>query len=192
MIKRFRDLDNQVRRKKLTSDNKNAQDKLKLLYILNYIDLPLTNVEITNYILEYDIWDYFSLQLLLSDLCDAKFALLKSNMGKEYYSVSDSGRAALNMFSVKLPEYFINEVEDNFSHIKKHIEKQRELFGHYYKRKDDEYVVSLQVTENTTLIFNLSMNVPTEDIAKNIIKKWQISPENIFGQIMNALTSNQE
>lgn len=175
----------------MTSDNKNTQDKLKLLYILNYIDLPLTNVEITNYILEYDIWDYFSLQLLLSDLCDAKFTVLKSSMGNDYYTVTDSGKAALNMFSIKLPEYFINEVENNFSHIKKHIEKQRELFGHYYKRKDDEYVVSLQVMENSTLIFNLSVNVPTEDIAKNIIKKWDTIPESIFGQIMNILTSNQ-
>jgi len=174
----------------LKNDNKNAQDKLKLLYILNFIDLPLTNVEITNYILEYNMMDYFTLQLLLSDLCDIKFAVLKSNNGNEYYSVSEAGKAALEMFSDKLPEYFIKEIENNFTHIKKHIKKQRELFGHYYKRKDDEYIVSLQVTENNTTIFNLSINVPSEGIAKNIIKKWEISPENIFGQIMRTLTSD--
>ena len=134
--------------------------------------------------------DYFTLQLLLSDLCDVKFAVLKSNNGNEYYSVSEAGKAALEMFSDKLPEYFIKEIENNFTHIKKHIKKQRELFGHYYKRKDDEYIVSLQVTENNTTIFNLSINVPSEGIAKNIIKKWEISPENIFGQIMRTLTSD--
>jgi len=134
--------------------------------------------------------DYFTLQLLLSDLCDIKFAVLKSNNGNEYYSVSEAGKAALEMFSDKLPEYFIKEIENNFTHIKKHIKKQRELFGHYYKRKDDEYIVSLQVTENNTTIFNLSINVPSEGIAKNIIKKWEISPENIFGQIMRTLTSD--
>lgn len=67
---------------------------------------------------------------------------------------------------------------------------QRELFGHYYKRKDDEYIVSLQVNENDTTIFNLSVNVADESLAKNIIKKWEISPEKIFGQIMNTLTSD--
>jgi hypothetical protein len=134
--------------------------------------------------------DYFTLQLLLSDLCDAKFTVLKSNNGNEYYSVAEAGKAALKMFGDKLPEYFVKEVEKNFLHIKKHIKKQRELFGYYYKRKDDEYIVSLQVMENSTAIFNLSINVPSEDIAKNIIKKWEISPESIFGQIMNALTSD--
>ncbi len=168
---------------------KNAQDKLKLLYILNFIDIPLTNIEISNYILEYEMMDYFTLQLLLCDLRDAKFTTINHSNGKEYYFVSEAGKAALEMFNEKLPEYFIKEVEKNFFHIKKHIKKQRELVGHYYKRKDDEYIVSLQVTENLTTIFNLSINVPDEYTAKNIIKKWEISPENIFGQIMNILTS---
>lgn len=172
------------------SSNKIAQDKLKLLYILNFIDLPLTNIEITNYILEYDMMDYFTLQLLLSELCDAKFMIINVNKGSEYYSVSSAGKSALEMFNEKLPEYFIKEVEKNFSHIKKHIKKQRELFGHYYKRKDDEYIVSLQVMENSATIFNLSINVPTESLAKSILKKWEAGPEIIFGQIMNSLTSD--
>ncbi len=171
----------------MKSNNRNTQDKLKLLYILDFIDLPLTNIELTNYILEYGMMDYFTLQLLLSDLCDAKFVILKPNNGNEYYSVSKSGKAALEMFNDKLPEYFINEVQKNFFSIKKHIKKQREIFGHYYKRKDDEYIVSLQVTENSTTIFNLSINVADEISAKKIIKKWEKSPEDIFGRIMNAL-----
>ncbi len=174
---------------KLENSKKNAQDKLKLLYILNFIDLPLTNIEISNYILEYEMMDYFTLQLLLSDLQDAKFTIIKHSNGKECYFVSAAGKAALEMFNKKLPEYFIKEVEKNFSHIKKHIKKQSELVGHYYKRKDDEYVVSLQVTENLTNIFNLSVNVPDEYTAKNIIKRWEISPENIFRQIMTILVS---
>jgi hypothetical protein len=173
----------------LKSNNKNAQDKLKLLYILDYIDIPLTNNEITNYILEYGMMDYFTLQLLLSDLCEVKFTHLKPYNGNEYYSVSKSGKATLEMFGDKLPEYFINEVEKNFSGIRKHIKKQREIFGHYYKRKDDEYIVSLQVTENSTTIFNISINVTDEITAKNIIRKWEAAPEKIFGQIINALTN---
>lgn len=174
----------------LESGNKIAQDKLKLLYILNYIDLPLTNVEITNYILEYDMMDYFTVQQLLGDLCDAKFMVVKNNSGNEYYSVSESGKAALEMFGDILPEYFKKETEKNYSHLKKLIQKKREVFGHYYIRKDGEYIVSLQVMENGSNIFNLSVNVPTETLAKKIIKKWELNPHDIFGQIMNSLTSD--
>ncbi|HHZ02655.1 MAG TPA: DUF4364 family protein [Tissierellia bacterium] len=172
--------------------NKIAQDKLKLLYILNYIDLPLTNNEITNYIMEYNIFDYFTLQLLLDDLLEDKFTIIKNISGNEYYSVSETGKTALEMFSHKLPEYFKEEVEENFSHLKKLIEKQRELFGHYYQRKDGEYTVSLQVMENGSNIFNLNISVPTEESAKMIVKNWNNSPHAIFGQIVKLLTSNNE
>lgn len=172
------------------SGNKIAQDKLKLLYLLKYINLPLTNIELTNYILDNNIMDYFTLQQFLGDLCDSKFVVLKSKNGNEYYSISEAGIAALDMFSDKLPVYFIKEVDDNFSCLKKEIKKQRELLGHYYKRMEDEYIVSLQVMENESVIFSLSINVPTEELAKNICRKWDSNPEEIFGSIINTLTSD--
>jgi predicted transcriptional regulator len=173
----------------MESGNKIAQDKLKLLYILNYINIPLTNIEITNQILENNYMDYFLLQQLLADLCDAKFVKLNSKNGNEYYSISEAGTAALEMFEEKLPDYFTNEIAANFAILKKELKKQRELIGHYYK-KNDEFIVSLQVMENESVIFNLSINVPTENMAKNICKKWDSSPEEIFGSIIKTLTSD--
>lgn len=173
----------------MESGNKIAQDKLKLLYILNYINIPLTNIEFTNHILENNYMDYFSLQQILGDLCDSKFIKLNSKNGNEYYSISEAGIAALEMFGEKLPGYFTNEITTNFSYLKKELKKQRELIGHYYKR-NDEYIVSLQVMENESVIFNLSISVPTEILAKNICKKWDSNPEEIFGSIIRTLTSD--
>lgn len=172
------------------SGNKIAQDKLKLLYILKYINMPLTNIEITNFILDNDILDYFTLQQLLGDLCDSKFIVLNSKNGNEYYSISEAGTAALDMFGEKLPEYFIKQVEKNFFNLKMEIKKHRELLGHYYKRKEDEYIVSLQVMENESIIFSLSINVPDEDLAKHICKKWDSNPEEIFSSIIKTLTTD--
>jgi hypothetical protein len=171
------------------SGNKIAQDKLKLLYILKHIDTPLTNSELTNFILENDVFDYFTLQYLLGDLCDSGFAVPNFKNGHEYYSIAPAGSNALEMFGEKLPEYFINQVEQNFSSLKMEIRKHRELIGHYYKRKEDEYIVSLQVMENGSVIFSLSINVPDEGIAKHICEKWNISPEEIFSSIIKTLTS---
>ena len=174
----------------MESGNKIAQDKLKLLYILNYINIPLTNIEITNYILENNYMDYFSLQQLLGNLCDSKFIKLNAKNGNEYYNIAEAGKEALTMFEDILPEYFKKEVKLNFSHLEKELKKQRELLGHYYKIKDDAFIVNLQVTENESVIFNLSINVPTEHLAKNICKKWNSNPEEIFGSIIKTLTTD--
>jgi len=178
-----------MRRAKL-SGNKIAQDKLKLLYILKYINMPLTNMEITNFILDNDILDYFTLQQLLRDLCDSDFVVMSSKSGNEYYNISEAGISVLDMFGEKLPDYFLRQVEKNFSELKMEIKKNRELLGHYYKRAEEEYIVSLQVMENESIIFSLSVNVPDEDLAKNICKKWDSNPEYIFSSIIKTLTSD--
>ncbi len=171
------------------SSNKIAQDKLKLLYILKYINMPLTNIEITNFILDNDILDYFTLQQFLVDLFDSNFVVLNSKNGNEYYSISKEGIDVLDMFDEKLPDYFLKQVEKSFSNFKVEIKKHRELLGHYYKKQDDEFVVSLQAMENGSTIFSLSINVPDEKLAKNICKKWDSNPEEIFSKIINTLTS---
>lgn len=171
------------------SGNRIAQDKLKLLYILNSVNVPLTNLEITNFILDNDIFDYFSLQQLLSDLKEAGFVIQNFKNGEEYYSIAQAGIDALDMFGEKLPDYFLKQVENNFTSLKMIIKKNREILGHYYKRTDDEYVVSLQVMENESSIFSLGLNVPDEDTAKLICKKWDSNPEEIFSKIINTLTS---
>ena len=79
--------------------------------------------------------------------------------------------------------------KNNFSSLKKIIKKNREILGHYYKRTDDEYIVSLQVMENESSIFSLGINVPDEDTAKLICKKWDSNPEEIFSEIIKTLTS---
>lgn len=172
------------------SSNKIAQDKLKLLYILKYINTPLTNIEITNFILDNDIMDYFTLQEFLGDLCDSNFVLLNSKNGNEYYSISKEGIEVFDMFGDKLPDYFLKQVEKSFSVFKMEIKKHRELLGHYYKKQDDEFIVSLQAIENESTIFSLSVNVPEEELAKHICKRWDSNPEEIFSKIIKTLTSD--
>lgn len=174
----------------LEKGNKMAFLKLKLLYIINYIGLPMTNSEITNYILEHNYMDYFTLQQILSELCMSKFIDIQSKNGNEYYKISEAGLATLEMFSDNLPSYFKTDVINNFSKTKKELKKQRELLGHYYKKSDNDFIVSFQVMENDAIIFNMSINVPSEELAKSICSKWNTNPEDIFSKILKTLTSD--
>jgi len=44
--------------------------------------------------------------------------------------------------------------------------------------------------ENESIIFSLSINVPDEDLAKHICKKWDSNPEEIFSSIIKTLTTD--
>lgn len=174
----------------LEQGSKLALSKLKLLYIFNQFGIPLTNIELTSFTLENSFMDYFLLQQILSDLFESKFLDIHSKNGHEYYFLTDEGINALNMFGDMLPEYFTKEVNSKFEIMQKDLKRRSELFGHYYKKSDNEYVVSFQVLENRSVTFNLSINVPTEDMAKSICKKWNSNPEDIFSSILKTLTSD--
>lgn len=170
--------------------NKLALSKLKLLFIFNQFGIPLTNNELTNFVLENNYMDYFLLQQILSDLINSKFLEIYTKDEHEHYYLTDEGINAINMFKNILPIYFITEVENKFNNKQKKAKNKNELFGHYYKKNEDEFVVSFQVLENRNVIFNLSMNVPTEKLAKSICKKWNTSSENIFTSIVKILTKD--
>lgn len=174
----------------LEQGSKLALSKLKLLYIFNQSGIPLTNMELSSFALENNFMDYFLLQQLLSDLYEAKFLDIHSKNGHEYYFLTDEGINALEMFEDTLPDYFRNDVNSKFGKMKKDSKRKSELFGHYYKKSDNEYVVSFQVLENRSVIFNLSINVPTEEMAKSICNKWNANPESIFSSILKTLTSD--
>ncbi len=174
----------------LEQGNKLALSKLKLLYIFNQFEIPLTNIELTSFVLENNLMDYFIVQQILNDLYKSKFLDIHSNNGHEYYFLTDEGLNAINIFGDMLPDYFKNDVNNKFEKIQKDLKRRNELFGHYYKKSDNEFVVSFQVLENRSVTFNLSINVPTEDMAKSICKKWNSNPEEIFSSILKTLTSD--
>jgi len=173
----------------LEQGDKLALSKLKLLYIFNQFSIPLTNIELTSFVLENNFMEYFILQQILSDLRESNFIDIHSSNGHEYYFLTDEGINSITMFADMLPEYFTNEVNSKFGKLQKDLKRRNELFGHYYKKSDNEFVVSFQVLENRLVIFNLSINVPTEDMAKSICNKWNSNPEKIFDSILKTLIS---
>lgn len=174
----------------INNGNKLALFKLKLMYIMKIMNLPLTNNEITKLVLEKNYMDYFTLQQILSELCSSNFIELRPQNGSEYYYLADAGKATLEMFSDKLPSSFKEEVNIIYTTEKKEIKKHHELLGHYFKRAANEFIVNLQVMENNSIIFSMSISVPTEQQAKLICEKWNSNPDKIYGKIIDLLISD--
>lgn len=56
-----------------------ARFKLLLLYIIHRFGFPVSNTQLTQFVLENDIMDYFMLQQFLSELEDSKFVTNESS-----------------------------------------------------------------------------------------------------------------
>ena len=81
--------------------------KLMILYMLNKVDFPLTNSQISEFFLENEYTNYFSLQESINELCENNFVFSDTVRNTSYYHLTSEGRESLKFFENKIPNAII-------------------------------------------------------------------------------------
>lgn len=168
-----------------------AQNKLLLLYILDKIDMPMENSQITQFILENNYMNYFYTQQYISELIDAKFIEVLNKNDKKFYTLSFEGKSVLNYFNNRIPNKLKNEIDIKYKIKKKQLINDTQILGEYYKKNESEYIVNLEVIEKDITLFTLSLNVVSNKQAKKICDKWKKHPDKIYQTILNMLINEE-
>lgn len=95
-----------------------AQNKLLLLYIIDRSEKPLTNEQITEFMLENNYMNYFLIQQYLSELINSSFIEYSITENKKTYKMLDKGKATLSYFEDRIPKKIKEEIANKFSEIK--------------------------------------------------------------------------
>ncbi|MGO1369182.1 MAG: DUF4364 family protein [Senegalia sp. (in: firmicutes)] len=169
-----------------------AQNKLILLYIFEKIDYPITNSEITQFVLENNHMNYFLVQQYLSELVSTNFISIKTQDGNEYYNITNNGKKVLGLFEGRISINTKEIIDDKCSIKKQEKIKEKQIIGNYYKKNDVEYIVNLKVVENDNTIFTLSLNVVSNEQAKMICNNWRENPQIIYKDFIDILTKKQD
>ena len=164
-----------------------ARFKLLLLYIIHRFGFPVSNTQLTQFVLENNIMDYFMLQQFLSELEDSKFVTNESSDKKHVLVITDAGKNTLNYFINHIPKSKIEHIDQLLNVQKEKFILDAQVTADYVKLKDNEYLVKLKVTENDLLIVNLELGVTSNKQAKQICKRWLENTPNLYNQIINML-----
>ena len=167
--------------------SKSALNKLIVLYILDRIEISITNAQITNIILENNIINYFSLQECIAELEKSDLIKLEESQGQLTFQISEAGQRAVSMFSDKIPKSNKTLINDYITKNKDKIKKESEIFADFSKSGENEYIVNLRVIENEIVLIDLKLNVVSAKQARLICDKWNNSSSKIYGQIMDSL-----
>lgn len=167
--------------------SKSAINKLIVLYILDKIEIPLTNTQLTNIVLENNIINYFSLQECLSEMETSDLVRLEESQDKITYQLTESGLRTVTMFQDKILKSVRTTIADYIAKNKDRIKKESEIFADFHKSNENEYIVNLKVIENDIVLIDLKLNVVSSKQAKQICEKWKSSSGKIYGQIMDTL-----
>ncbi|MCT4604853.1 MAG: DUF4364 family protein [Marinisporobacter sp.] len=164
-----------------------AEHKLILLYIFDKFSMALTNAQITQFVMEKDYMNYFSLQQFLGELTNTGMLEYSESNNGFFYVITEKGKRTLQYFENRLSNDLINTLEKSIEKKKKKLLKERQVTASYAKENENDYIVDLKVTENNITLIDLKLNVVSNKHAKQICDKWKKEAQNLYGQIINLL-----
>lgn len=165
-----------------------AEKKLLLLYIFDKLNQPVSNSQITQFILENDLMNYFMLQQFLSELKETKFITEKLEDHTELLSITEKGKNTLNYFINRIPNSVKEEINQLISEKKLAFKKKSEVTSHYVKVNEGKYQVKLSIIEENVSMIDLKFTVDSIKKAQEICEKWQKDASNIYRGITNLFS----
>ena len=161
--------------------------KLIILYMLRKVNFPMTNAQLSEFILEHGYTSYFHLQEALSEMIDANLLEVETIRNTTYYHMSEEGQNTIN--------YFDNQISDDIKiDIHKYLEQNAyelrnevSVIADYHKATGSDYIVICKVKERGSNLIDLSLTVPTEEAAKAICNNWQKKNQDVYAYLMKEL-----
>ena len=166
-----------------------AQNKLILLYLLDNINISMTNAEMCQFALEKQMMDYFSVQNCLEELVSSDLLDKYKENNLTWYKITDVGREMLKLFMDKIPGWMRNETADYINKNGERLKNQFEINTLIEKRPEGDYFVSCKLYgADRSVMMEIGVAVPAEKYAKEVSYNWESRAEEIYLEVLNMMT----
>ena len=172
----------------------NTIDKLILLYVLDKMEIPLTENSILEICSSQNNWvNWMAGKDLLSQLIEAKFVYKPNTENDESrYNITVSGRGCLSQFYTKIPASLRDNIAKFAQENKLQFKRNQEYIAKSYKNEDGSYTVDLKILEplTTESIFTLKVKTDTRHNATSACKKWRELAANVYEYVYSKIIEN--
>ena len=165
--------------------------KLIILFILDKVDFPLTNTQISDFILEKDYTNYFNIQQSMSELIETEFITVETIGHSSHYLITPSGRETLSFFDTMISPAIQDDILVYLKKNQYSLRDEVSTLSEYFEAKKGEYMVRLRVLEKKEAIIDLSIAVPTEEDAAKICNNWRAQSQIIYAYVLGNLLKEE-
>lgn len=176
----------------LGSNRELAENKIILLYILDKMNMPVSNLQITKLILENKFMNYFLLQQFLNELCSSDLLTTRVVDNKTFYSITRGGKMTLSYFPSLIPAGIKGLIDNTINPIKQNIRNETLVTSDFTPESENEYIVNCKVHEDNFSLIDLKITVGTKGDARAICDNWQKYSQVIYAEIIESLTKKRE
>lgn len=165
-----------------------AENKLLLLYIIDKINLPISNSQVTDIVLENNFINYFTLQQYLFELISSNFLKTIEDGNKHKLQITSKGKKVLSLFSNRVSSEKIVTVNDYLKKQMNYIEKDISVISDYTIDYKDKFVVNLKLNKDEISLIDVKVTLDSKDDAKKICDKWKENSSKMYIEILKTLS----
>lgn len=169
-----------------------VRDKLIILMLINDIEVPLTNEEITDLVMNSELINYISLQHYITELHELSMLDKIPNEEKYYYLLTENGRVSLSFFKARIPNHIQKKIDSITKKYKKALPVKTNINSNFKIIDDETIEISLSIKDNQNTDLSIKLNVMSNKHANLICKKWDEKASYLYGDILNILTSDKK
>lgn len=158
--------------------------------MLSKVDFPLSNSQISDFMLNKEYTTYFKLQQALSELIDAGFIREEVIRNRTLYHLTEDGASTIEYFKSSISHAIQKDIIDYLQEKKYDLKNEVSVKADYYRNTNKEYSVHCQVIESKFPLIDLTITVPSEAEADIIAKNWQKKNQEIYAKIMANLLAD--
>ena len=161
--------------------------KLIVLYMLNRVTFPLSNAQLSEFILDKEYTDYFTLQQSLFELTDSGLIHPEKLHNTTLYHITEEGRTTLTYFETKISSAIREDIDTFLSEHKYKLRNERSTPASYYQTPTGEYAAHCRVLERESTLVDLTLTVPLEAQAKAICDHWRGKSKELYATLIQSL-----
>ena len=160
--------------------------KLMILYMLDRVDFPLTNSQISDFILGFNTSAALHLQIALNELADNDFIKPRTERNHTLYEITEQGKEAVELFEFKIADSIKMDILNYLKEQKIELRNESAISSDYYP-SGNEYIAQCSIKERNQTLLEIKISVPTKDQAIHICDSWREKNEEIYQYLISEI-----
>lgn len=170
-----------------TSEPTDVVNKLIVLFIMDKLEMPVSNLQLTKLVLEHKYMNYFLFQQVLSDLSDSFLIEAHSNGSSTFFMITDQGRKTLEYFTDRIPPGIVAFIDNNIQSIRAKIKHETSVHAEIIEESENQFVCVCRIQEEMFTLLDVKITVGTKADAQFIINNWKHTPQVIYEEILESM-----
>ena len=161
--------------------------KLIVLYMLDKVAFPLTQSQISEFVLDKGYTNYLTLQQVISELVETNLVTAHTTLNRTQLTITKEGKDSLGYFEGRIGDAIKQEILDYFKEKSMELRNEVSVVSNYYKTTNGEYETALSAKESDTTLVEIKLSVPTPQLASAICENWNKKNQEVYQMLTKML-----